>query len=142
MARESLDVGWTTLLQYCDLKTEDDLVQARAAIKLHSADLGFSKVNQTKLITAASELGRNVIEHGLGGFLKIEKISADEMQGLKLVFEDSGPGIEDMELAMTDGYTSKNGLGLGLTGSKRLMDDFSIESQVGIGTKVSVIKWK
>lgn len=128
-------------MQFCALNTEDDLVEARAAIKLHSSDLGFSKLNQTKIVTAASELGRNVIEHGMGGTLKIEKIKAEGRDGLRLIFEDSGPGIEDMELALTDGYTSKNGLGLGLTGSKRLMDDFQIDSHPGVGTCVSVTKW-
>lgn len=141
MARESIDLSQSALLEFCNLKTEDDLVQARAAIRLHSSDLGFSKLNQTKIVTAASELGRNVLEHGLGGSLKIEKITNSGRDGLRLVFEDSGPGIADMELALTDGYTSKNGLGLGLTGSKRLMDDFQIDSQLGIGTRVAVTKW-
>jgi serine/threonine-protein kinase RsbT len=141
VARESLSEGRGALLQFCDLKTEDDLVHARAAIKLHSVDLGFSKINQTKIVTAASELGRNVLEHGRGGSLLIEKVDEDGKNGLKLVFEDKGPGISDMALAMTDGYTSKDGLGLGLTGSKRLMDDFSIRSQPGQGTTVMVIKW-
>ncbi len=140
MARE-IDLSQSALLEFCNLKTEDDLVQARAAIRLHSSDLGFSKLNQTKIVTAASELGRNVLEHGLGGSLKIEKITNSGRDGLRLVFEDSGPGIADMELALTDGYTSKNGLGLGLTGSKRLMDDFQIDSQLGIGTRVAVTKW-
>jgi serine/threonine-protein kinase RsbT len=141
VARESLNASRGALLQFCDLKTEEDLLDARAAIKLHSVDLGFSKINQTKIVTAASELGRNVLEHGLGGSLKIEKVDEDGKNGLKLVFEDNGPGIADMELAMTDGYTSKKGLGLGLTGSKRLMDDFSINSKPGAGTTVMVIKW-
>jgi serine/threonine-protein kinase RsbT len=141
VARESIDAGVGALLQFCELKTEDDLVHARAAIKLHSTDLGFSKINQTKIVTAASELGRNVLEHGLGGSVKIEKISSAGRNGLRLVFEDRGPGIEDMELALTDGYTSKHGLGLGLTGSKRLMDDFRIDSHPGEGTTVWVTKW-
>lgn len=129
------------MLQHCDLKTEDDLVMARAAIKLHSSDLGFSKLNQTKIVTAASELGRNVLEHGLGGHLKIELIDEFGRKGLRLIFEDKGPGIVDMDAALTDGYTSKKGLGLGLTGSKRLMDEFSIQSQPGEGTTVMVTKW-
>jgi serine/threonine-protein kinase RsbT len=129
------------LLQVCELKNEDDLVQARASIKMHSVDLGFSKINQTKIVTAASELGRNVLEHGLGGRLRIEKVTTEGRDGLKLIFEDSGPGIPDLELALTDGYTSKKGLGLGLSGSKRLMDDFKIDTLPGQGTKVEVIKW-
>ncbi|MBI2809376.1 MAG: anti-sigma regulatory factor [Candidatus Melainabacteria bacterium] len=108
---------------------------------MHSADMGFSKLNQTKIVTAASELGRNVLEHGLGGHLKIEEVDQFGKRGLRLVFEDSGPGIADMEMALTDGYTSKKGLGLGLTGSQRLMDEFSIHSQPGEGTIVMVTKW-
>jgi serine/threonine-protein kinase RsbT len=130
-----------TLFQICELKSEDDLVQARASIKMHSVDLGFSKVNQTKIVTAASELGRNVLEHGQGGRLKIEKVDTDGKQGLRLIFEDSGPGIPDIKLALSDGYTSKNGLGLGLSGSKRLMDEFKINSLPGQGTTVEVTKW-
>lgn len=118
------------------------MLEARSAIKMHAMDLAFSSINQTKVITAASELGRNVLEHGLGGIVKIERVAGFERIGLKLTFKDSGPGIVDMELALTDGYTSKKGLGLGLTGSKRLMDDFVIESIPDEGTTVTVIKWK
>jgi serine/threonine-protein kinase RsbT len=129
------------MFQICQLTSEDDLVQARASIKMHSVDLGFSKVNQTKIVTAASELGRNVLEHGNGGRLRIEQISMGGRQGLRLIFEDSGPGIPDINLALADGYTSKNGLGLGLSGSKRLMDEFKIDSLPGQGTTVEVTKW-
>lgn len=109
---------------------------------MHARDLNFSVVSQTKLMTAASELGRNVLEHGLGGSLQIDKLlGPDGSVGIRMTFIDSGPGISDMELAMTDGYTSKNGLGLGLTGSKRLMDEFEIVSATGRGTKVVVTKW-
>lgn len=124
------------------MRGEQDLVDARQSIKLHAVDLGFSIMNQTKIITAASELGRNVLEHGLGGEVHIERVQGDDRVGLRMVFKDSGPGIEDMTLALTDGYTSKNGLGLGLTGSKRLMDEFDITSNPGVGTTVSVTKWK
>lgn len=141
MARENLEFGNGVLLQHCVLKSEEDLVLARAAIKQHSSDLGFSKLNQTKIVTAASELGRNVLEHGMGGHVNIDTVDQFGRKGLRLVFADNGPGIEDMDLALTDGYTSKKGLGLGLTGSKRLMDEFSIESQPGEGTTVTVIKW-
>lgn len=141
MARESLAVDGE-LLQVCTLLSEEDLVNARHAIKIHAVDLGFSVMNQTKIITAASELGRNVLEHGRGGNVHVERIRYDEQVGLRLTFRDSGPGIEDMDLALTDGYTSKNGLGLGLTGSKRLMDEFEITSTPGQGTTVSVTKWK
>jgi serine/threonine-protein kinase RsbT len=113
----------------------------RASIKMHAADLGFSLVNQTKIVTAASELGRNLIEHGLGGSVKIERVQSDEGVGIRLIFQDSGPGIEDIDLALSDGYTSKKGLGLGLSGSKRLMDEFEIESAPGQGTTITVTKW-
>jgi serine/threonine-protein kinase RsbT len=128
------------LIAYHPLKTEHDLVQARAAIKMHAADLGFSSLNQTKIVTAASELGRNAIEHGLGGGVKIERAQRDRV-GLRLVFEDNGPGIPDIEQALVDGYTSKKGLGLGLSGSKRLMDEFEIAANAGGGTVITVTKW-
>ncbi|HEY9677227.1 MAG TPA: anti-sigma regulatory factor [Drouetiella sp.] len=141
MARESVIDDRGALIQFCDLKTEDDLQQARSAVKLHCQDLGFSKVNQTKIVTAASELGRNTIEHGKGGHLTIKKLSVGTNTGIRLVFTDDGPGIENMDLALTDGYTSKKGLGLGLTGSQRLMDEFDIDSRIGVGTIVVVTKW-
>jgi serine/threonine-protein kinase RsbT len=114
---------------------------ARASIKMHAADLGFSQLNQTKIVTAASELSRNVIEHGLGGWVRTEKVQAEGRVGLRLVFQDTGPGIEDVPLAMSDGYTSKKGLGLGLSGSKRLMDEFEIITEPGEGTTIVVTKW-
>ena len=141
MAREGLAIK-SNLLQICQLKNEDDLVEARSAVKMHAADLAFSAVNQTKIVTAASELGRNVLEHGLGGSVQIDRVASAEANGLRLIFKDSGPGIENMDLALTDGYTSKKGLGLGLTGSKRLMDEFEITSQLEVGTTVIVTKWK
>lgn len=130
------------LLQLCKLVTEEDLSQARLACKTHAVDLQFSVMNQTKIVTAASELGRNAIEHGAGGTLRIEKLDAEEREGLRLTFKDSGPGIADMQLAMTDGYSTGKGLGLGLTGAKRLMDDFEIVSAPDQGTTVIVTKWK
>ncbi|HEY9712495.1 MAG TPA: anti-sigma regulatory factor [Chroococcales cyanobacterium] len=130
------------LLQVCPLSTNDELIEARQAVKLHAADMKFSPVNQTKLITVTSELGRNAMLHGLGGTLCIDLVSSGSKVGMRLTFQDAGPGIEDIELALTDGYTTKNGLGLGLSGSKRLMDDFTIKSEVQVGTTVCVIKWK
>lgn len=129
------------LLQFCELKTEDDLLEARAAIKMHCQNLGFSKFNETRIVTAASELGRNVLEHGLGGNLRIEISTSEGKTGLCLIFQDTGPGIANLDLAMTDGYTSKNGLGLGLTGARRLMDEFELSSTLGFGTTVAVTKW-
>lgn len=141
MARQGLS-KYGTLLQICNLSNEDDLINARAAVKMHAKDMEFSIVNQTKIVTAASELGRNVLEHGSGGRLTIFNISNEVSAGICLVFEDNGPGIENLELAMSDGFSSKKGMGLGLSGSKRLMDEFQISSQVGKGTTVIVKKWK
>lgn len=104
--------------------------------------MNFSTLNQTKLVTAASELGRNVIEHGLGGSMQVESVTNGELVGMRMTFKDTGPGIIDMQLALTDGYSSQKGMGLGLTGSKRLMDDFELESVPNAGTTVVVIKWK
>lgn len=130
------------LLSFQELRTEEDLVQMRSTIKMHAVDLGFSGLNQTKIVTAASELGRNVIEHGLGGNVVIERVDDAERHGLRMVFKDLGPGIPNMDLALSDGFTSKKGLGLGLSGSKRLMDEFDVVSQPGQGTSVTVTKWK
>jgi serine/threonine-protein kinase RsbT len=129
-------------LQSCPINNDDELLLVRLAVKAHAADLAFSLLNQTKLVTAASELGRNVLEHGLGGFMQIEQVRVADNTGLRLTFKDNGPGIENLELALTDGYTSKKGLGLGLSGSKRLMDEFEINSELGAGTTVVVVKWK
>ena len=116
-------------------------MNARASVKMHAKDLKFSIVNQTKIVTAASELGRNVLEHGDGGELIIEIVDEPGRSGLRMTFMDRGPGIENIDLALTDGYSSKKGMGLGLTGSKRLMDEFEIQPRDGTGTIVVVIKW-
>ncbi|HEY9681452.1 MAG TPA: anti-sigma regulatory factor [Oculatellaceae cyanobacterium] len=141
MAGERLVLS-TVLLQHCRIESEEELVQARLAVKVHAVDLAFSAVNQTKLVTVASELGRNVLEHGMGGQMQIDRIDGAARSGIRLTFLDHGPGIEDVKLAMTDGYSSKQGLGLGLSGSKRLMDEFEIRSEPGMGTTVIVTKWK
>lgn len=124
------------------LQTAQDVVIARQLVRTRAAEMGFSLVDQTKIITAASELARNAIEHGGGGHCRIQCLLEGVRKGLRLVFEDTGPGIPDVQLALTDGYTSKNGMGLGLSGAKRLVNEFSIESKVGEGTRVTVIKWK
>ncbi len=124
------------------LKTSNDVVLARQKVRQWAIELRFSLVDQTKLVTAASELGRNALDHGKGGHMSIEQITAGAKVGLKLVFEDQGPGIPDIQLALKDGYTSASGMGLGLGGSKRLVNEFSIESEVGKGTKITVIRWK
>jgi serine/threonine-protein kinase RsbT len=99
-------------------------------------------VDQTKLVTAASELARNTLDYGLGGEMAIEVITAGVKAGLRLTFEDHGPGIPDIEQALKDGYTSGSGMGLGLGGSRRLVNEFEIASEVGKGTRVSVVRWK
>lgn len=141
MAREKLTPN-ANLLQICLLNNEQDLLDARAAVKMHAQDMSFSTLNQTKIVTAASELGRNVIEHGLGGSMQVDIVTGGTKVGMRMIFKDKGPGIIDLQLAMTDGYSSQKGMGLGLTGSKRLMDDFEIKSEPNAGTIVTVIKWK
>jgi serine/threonine-protein kinase RsbT len=104
--------------------------------------LGFGLVDQTKFVTAASELARNTLDHGGGGSVLIELIQNERKPGIRLVFEDHGPGILNLTLALTDGYTTGNGMGLGLSGAKRLSHEFEIESKPGEGTKVSILRWK
>jgi serine/threonine-protein kinase RsbT len=124
------------------LKSSSDVVMARQKVRQWAVDLKFSLVDQTKLVTAASELGRNALDHGKGGSMTMELVSNGSKSGLRLLFEDQGPGIPDIELALKDGFTSASGMGLGLGGSKRLVNEFSIESEVGKGTRVTVIRWK
>ena len=107
-----------------------------------ATELRFSLVDQTKLVTAASELARNTLDHGRGGQMCIEVVNGLSKTGLKLIFEDHGPGIPDIDAALKDGFTTGSGMGLGLGGSKRLVNEFAIESEVGKGTKVTVVRWK
>ena len=124
------------------VRSENDVVQVRQAVRRWAAELGFSLVDQTKVVTAASELARNVLVHGGGGSVRLESLLEGARRGLRLTFEDHGPGIPDVELALRDGYTTGGGLGLGLGGSKRLVNEFEITSRVGEGTRVIVTKWK
>jgi serine/threonine-protein kinase RsbT len=124
------------------IHNSSDVVLVRQQVRTRAAELGFSLVDQTKIVTAASELARNTLDHGRGGQVKVEVLKNESRAGLKLVFEDTGPGIKDIALAMTDGYTTGGGLGLGLSGSKRLVHDFDIESKVGQGTRITVVRWK
>ena len=124
------------------LKSEQDIVLARQLVRKLSQEIGFSLVDQTKMVTAASELARNAYTYGRGGTMFWEKLNTNDRVGLKLLFADEGPGIPNMELAMTDGWTSGNGMGMGLTGAKRLVNDFSIDSKVGGGTRVTIARWK
>ncbi len=124
------------------LRNETDVVLARQAVRKLSQELGFGLVDQTKMVTATSELARNAVTYGLGGTLNCEVLSEGIRTGLRLHFVDNGPGIADLTLAMTDGWTSGSGMGLGLTGAKRLMNEFAIETAPGRGTKVTVTRWK
>ena len=124
------------------LKTEQDVVTVRRLVRDHALRMKFSLVDQTKIVTAASELARNTIIHGSGGTMLMEEIIEGLRAGLRLTFEDKGKGIADLELAMRDGYSTGSGMGLGLSGSKRLMNEFQIDSKVNEGTRVSVTKWK
>ncbi|MBS0189413.1 MAG: anti-sigma regulatory factor [Planctomycetes bacterium] len=124
------------------IRTSEEVVVVRQAVRKWAVAAGFSIIDQTKVVTAASELARNTVVHAGGGTVLIEQITSGERRGLRLTFEDSGPGIPDIELALKDGYTTGNGLGLGLSGSKRLMNEFVITSTVGHGTKVVATKWK
>lgn len=124
------------------VRTAADIVQARQAARALAVELGFSLVRQTKLVTAVSELARNMLEFGGGGTARQELLDNGVRPGIRITFEDQGPGIADISQAMTDGYTSFNGLGLGLGGSKRLVDEFQILSQVGQGTCVTIIMWR
>ena len=124
------------------LKNSSDVVLARQKVRQWATDLRFSLVDQTKLVTAASELARNALDHGKGGEMTIEILNSGVRNGLRLTFEDQGPGIGDIEQAMRDGFTTGAGMGLGLGGSKRLVNEFSIESEVGKGTRVTVARWR
>jgi serine/threonine-protein kinase RsbT len=123
-------------------RTETDVVVVRQTVRKWAAELGFSLVDQTKIVTAASELARNTLTHGGGGAVHLEALTEGSRRGLRLTFEDQGPGIPDIDLALKDGYTTGGGLGLGLSGSKRLMTEFEIASRVGEGTRVTITKWK
>lgn len=124
------------------VRTEQDIVMCRQMVRKLAVELKFSLVDQTKMITAASELSRNTLVYGGGGDMRWELLRDGVRNGLRLHFEDKGPGIPDMALAMTDGWTSGGGLGMGLTGSKRLVNEFEIRTAVGEGTCVSITRWK
>jgi serine/threonine-protein kinase RsbT len=123
------------------VRIEQDVVMARQVARKLAVEVGLRLIDQTKLVTAASELARNTVVYGRGGDMDWEILEEERRKGLRLTFRDQGPGIVDMKLAMTDGWTSGSGLGLGLTGAKRLVDDFSVESAPGEGTRVMICKW-
>jgi serine/threonine-protein kinase RsbT len=120
----------------------DDVVRARQAVRTKAVAAGFSLVDQTKIVTAASEIARNTVDYGGGGTLQIETLREGTRRGLRLTFADQGPGIEDLDRAMTDGYTTGNGLGLGMSGAKRLCNEFQVKSALGEGTIVTLARWR
>ncbi len=123
------------------VREASDLLLVRQFVRERATELKFSALDQTKLLTAASELGRNTLLHGGGGTMRLETLARDDRRGLRLTFEDRGPGIADIDRAMTSGFTTKGGMGLGLGGSKRLVDEFEIVSRVGEGTRVTATRW-
>jgi serine/threonine-protein kinase RsbT len=124
------------------LKDSNDVVLARQKVRQWAIELRFTLVDQTKLVTAASELARNTLDHGKGGQMAIESLNSGARAGLRLIFADQGPGIPDIDQALKDGFTTGSGMGLGLGGSKRLVNEFSIQSEVGKGTEVTVVRWR
>jgi serine/threonine-protein kinase RsbT len=125
------------------VRSGEDVVKVRQAVRSLAMDLGFSLVDQTKVITAASELARNTLTYGGGGEVRIERLmEGPKRAGVRLTFEDRGPGISNIELALTDGYTTGTGLGLGLNGARKLSHEFDIWSQPGVGTRVTITRWK
>jgi len=123
------------------LRSSEDIVLIRQAVRTAAVALRLSLVDQTKIVTAASELARNTLDYGGGGTVRIEALQDSGRRGLRLTFEDKGPGIPDLERALKDGYTTGNGLGLGLGGARRLSSEFAIESRPGEGTKVTIARW-
>jgi|SRR5690348_18034487 serine/threonine-protein kinase RsbT len=121
--------------------SEADIVSVRRCVRESATKLGFSLVDQTKVVTAASELARNTLIHGHGGHMELALLNGPRT-GIRLTFEDKGPGIPDIDLALRDGFTTGSGLGLGLGGAKRLVNEFEVKSRVGQGTQVTVIRWK
>lgn len=124
------------------LAAQEDVVRLRQRVRDVAVRLGLSLVEQTKLVTAASELARNAVLHGGGGSAQIAVLQAGARTGIRLVFADDGPGIADLERALTDGYSTGGGLGLGLGGARRLCDEFDVDSAPGRGTRVTIVKWK
>jgi serine/threonine-protein kinase RsbT len=125
-----------------EVRAANDIVRVRQRMREWAIEAGFSLVDQTKVVTAASELARNTLEHGGGGTARVELLTDGGRRGVRLTCEDQGPGIPDVQLALKDGYTSRGGLGLGLGGARRLVNEFAIESHPGSGTRVTITRWK
>lgn len=124
------------------IRNEADIVQARQVVRKWATEQAFPIVDQTKIVTAASELARNTLVYGRGGTMRMEALTDGLKKGLRLTFEDQGPGIADLEQALTDGFTTGSGLGLGLSGARRLSNEFQIESKPGHGTRVMIARWR
>jgi serine/threonine-protein kinase RsbT len=124
------------------IRSSADVVIVRQAVRSAATELGFSLVDQTKMVTAASELARNTLDYGGGGSMLLQTLNDGMRKGLKLLFEDHGPGIPDVQMALKDGFTTGAGLGLGLGGARRLVNDFDIQSKVGEGTRITITRWK
>jgi serine/threonine-protein kinase RsbT len=129
-------------VEVLELHSSDHVVQVRQRVRARAVEAGLGLVDQNKIVTAASELARNTIDYGGGGTVAISFVESGSRRGIRLTFEDSGPGIPDIEQALKDGYSTGGGLGLGLGGSKRLCNEFSIESRIGVGTRISIARWK
>ena len=125
-----------------EIRASDDIVRVRQAVRTKTVSLGFGLVDQTKIVTASSELARNTLDYGGGGKVLLETVANGTRSGLRITFEDQGPGIANIDLALTDGYTTGNGMGLGLSGAKRLSHEFELWSKPGEGTRVSILRWK
>jgi serine/threonine-protein kinase RsbT len=132
----------TTKTERLEIKASDDVVRVRQLTRTLAVEVGLSLVDQTKIITASSELARNTLDYGGGGAVTVEIVEQAGRRGVRLAFEDNGPGIADIEQALKDGYTSGKGMGLGLGGAKRLCNEFHIASKPGEGTKVTIARWK
>lgn len=124
------------------LQNDHDVAASRQLVRRLAQELGFSLVDQTKLVTATSELARNTVKYGGGGEMRAERVQNEKYVGLRVTFSDHGPGIPDVEKAMTDGFSTGSGLGLGLSGAKRLVNEFEIDSRVGEGTRVTITRWR
>lgn len=124
------------------IRAAEDVVAVRQLVRRRAIELGFNLVDQTKIVTAASELARNTLQHGGGGMVVIDSVDEIGRRGLRLTFEDNGPGIADVQLALKDGFTTGTGLGLGLSGARRLSNDFDIQSRPGEGTRVVITRWR
>jgi serine/threonine-protein kinase RsbT len=122
--------------------SSDDIVRVRQEVRRQAVAVGLSLVDQTKIVTAASELARNLLDHAGGGSVRVELINESDRRGVRLTFEDRGPGIPDIEKALTDGYTTGKGLGLGLGGARRLSNEFKIATKLGEGTRITIARWR